>query len=156
MSATTTSSNKFVKCCSTARTVRNWRQWCSSRLHQVMYLSITLPILHEIHHEKLLPRRFDDGRLCASNVFGIRRYPYISYLFWAFKRSCRAETGEGMRTASHWYLIELQVLPDTVCHWHVMDCQENMGTGRMSALSFFFIVTLCLISNTLQDLRPSC
>jgi len=29
---------------------------------------------------------------------------YISYLFtfWAFKRSCRAESGEGIRTASHW------------------------------------------------------
>ena len=43
---------------------------------------------------------------------------YVSYLFtfWAFKRSCRAETGEGIRTASHWYLIELfKYFPDTVC-----------------------------------------
>ena len=43
---------------------------------------------------------------------------YISYLFtfWAFKRSCRAETGEGIRTASHWYLVELfKYFPDTVC-----------------------------------------
>ena len=43
---------------------------------------------------------------------------YISYLFtfWAFKRSCRAESGEGIRTASHWYLLELfKYFPETVC-----------------------------------------
>ena len=43
---------------------------------------------------------------------------YISYLFtfWAFKRSCRAESGEGIRTASHHYLLELyKHFPDTVC-----------------------------------------
>ena len=44
---------------------------------------------------------------------------YISYLFtfWAFKRSCRAESGEGIRTSSHWYLLELyKYFPETVCH----------------------------------------
>ena len=43
---------------------------------------------------------------------------YISYLFtfWAFKRSCRAESGEGIRTASHYYLLELyKYFPETVC-----------------------------------------
>ena len=43
---------------------------------------------------------------------------YISYLFqfWAFKRSCRSELGEGIRTVSHYYLFELyKYFPDTVC-----------------------------------------
>ena len=43
---------------------------------------------------------------------------YVSYLFtfWAFKRSCRSETGEGIRTASHYYLLELyKHFPDTIC-----------------------------------------
>lgn len=120
MSATTTnSSNKF------AAAVAQHAQFATgdngALVHKTsgnVFVDYFTNITRDSSRETIVKavRQMVDYARVIYNTTGDASYIGYLFTFWAFKRSCRAESGEGIRTASHWYLLELyKYFPDTVC-----------------------------------------